>query len=192
MLAEWKTRLTFDASAISRAWPIRPKPVTSVRAWTDHVGPDALVWAAERSSAGRVRTSVPTCVLATPSPVITSAAALFKVVIDFTAASIHSCLATPFLIAVEITPVPSALVNSKFIAGLRALIRQHALGMNYSRNRISEFCFFIADAVAADHRASGLDHLRQAAGKNALQNFEIAFIGKTDKRQRGQRLSPMA
>src|SRR5208282_230667 len=42
MFAEWKTRLTFDPSAISRAWPIKPKPVMSVRAWTDHVGTAAL------------------------------------------------------------------------------------------------------------------------------------------------------
>ena len=61
--------------------------------------------------------------------------------------------------------------------------------MNHAGNRISKFRFLIADAVAAHHRASGLDHLRQAAGQNALQNFEIAFVRKTDKGQRGQRLS---
>ena len=76
------------------------------------------------------------------------------------------------------------------VAGLRALIGQHALGMNHSRDRISEFRFFIADAVAADHGASGLDHLRQAAGQNALQNVEIGFIGKADEGQRSQWLSP--
>jgi len=29
----WNRSEAFDASAISRAWPIRPKPVTSVREW---------------------------------------------------------------------------------------------------------------------------------------------------------------
>src|SRR5256885_1222333 len=45
--------------------------------------------------------------------VITSAEALFNVVIETTAASIHAGLATPFLIAVEITPVPKGLVSSR-------------------------------------------------------------------------------
>src|ERR1039458_9383591 len=47
ILAECKTRLTLEASAISRAWPIRPKPVTSVRAWTVHVATAALGCPAE-------------------------------------------------------------------------------------------------------------------------------------------------
>src|SRR5437773_3793474 len=64
--------------------------------------------AAELGSAGRTRASAPTWFA-----VITSAAVLFRVVMDFTAASIQACSATPFLIAVEITPVPSAFVSSK-------------------------------------------------------------------------------
>src|SRR5262249_60596119 len=98
---------------------MRPKPVMSVRAWIGNaqVGADALVRRAERSSAdfpafffaglcpaGRVSEPAPTY------SAMISAPALFSVVIDFPAASIHSCLATPFLIAVEITPVPIALV----------------------------------------------------------------------------------
>src|SRR5580658_2851367 len=61
--------------------------------------------------------------------------------------------------------------------------------MNYSRDRISKFCFCIANAVAADHRASRLDHLRQSAGENTLQNFEVAFLRKTHESQRSQWLS---
>jgi hypothetical protein len=43
--------------------------------------------------------------------VTASAAFLFSVVIEWVAASIQDCSAFPFLIAVEITPVPSALVR---------------------------------------------------------------------------------
>ena len=43
--------------------------------------------------------------------------------------------------------------------------------------------------MASDHGAPGLDHLRQTAGENALQEVEIGFIGKADEGQRGQRLS---
>ena len=44
---------------------------------------------------------------------MSSAAALFSMVIEATAASIHSWRALPFLMAVEITPVPRGLVSSK-------------------------------------------------------------------------------
>ncbi|MCU1255963.1 MAG: hypothetical protein JWM83_2262, partial [Candidatus Angelobacter sp.] len=36
---------------------------------------------------------------------------------------------------------------------------------------------------------SGFHHLGKAAGKNLLQDVEIAFIGKADDGQRGQRAS---
>src|SRR2546430_11208223 len=52
------------------------------------------------------------------SPVITSAAVLFRVVIDATAPWIQDCLAVPFFIAVEITPVPRAFVSSNTSLGL--------------------------------------------------------------------------
>ena len=48
---------------------------------------------------------------------MTSAAVLFSVVIERVAASIHDCLAVPFFIAVEITPVPSDLVKSNVSPG---------------------------------------------------------------------------
>jgi len=40
--------------------------------------------------------------------------------------------------------------------------------------------------VAADHDTACFHHLGKAAGKNLLQDFEIAFIGKADDGQRGQ------
>lgn len=43
--------------------------------------------------------------------------------------------------------------------------------------------------MAADHRASGFHHLGKAAGKDLLQDVEIAFVGKADDSQRGQRPS---
>ena len=42
-----------------------------------------------------------------------SLAVLFSVVMERVAASIQDCFAVPCLIAVEIAPVPSALVNNK-------------------------------------------------------------------------------
>ncbi len=69
--------------------------------------------AAELRSAGRPRAAVPTWFVVEQNAVMTSLAVLFSVVIERVAASIQDCLAVPFLIAVEMTPVPSALVNSK-------------------------------------------------------------------------------
>ena len=95
----------------------------------------------------------------------------------------------PFLIAVEITPVPSALVKMSAIARLGAGIGENFLGIDESGNGVSELGFFVANAVAADHGASGFDHFREAAGEDAFENFEVGFVGKADQGQRGKRLS---
>src|SRR5208282_1773649 len=86
-------------------------------------------------------------------------------------------------------PSAKRLGEKQAVARLRTLISENALRVNHPGDRISEFRFLIADAVAAHHRASRLNHLGQAAGKNALQNVEIAFIGKADESERAQRLS---
>src|SRR6202035_2656208 len=59
--------------------------------------------------------------------------------------------------------------------------------MDESSDRVPELSFIVANAVAADHGASGLDHLREAAGEDALQNFKISLVGEADQRERGQR-----
>ena len=61
--------------------------------------------------------------------------------------------------------------------------------MDHAGDGVAKLDFRIAHAVAADHGASGFHHLGKAAGKNLLQNFEIAFLGKADHGQRGKRLS---
>ena len=43
--------------------------------------------------------------------------------------------------------------------------------------------------MAADHGASGLDHLREAAGENALEGRDVGFVGEANERQRSQRLT---
>jgi hypothetical protein len=48
--------------------------------------------------------------------------------------------------------------------------------MDEPGNRIAEFGFFVANAVAADYGASGLDHFREAAGEDALENFQIGLL----------------
>ena len=61
--------------------------------------------------------------------------------------------------------------------------------MNRARYGVSEFCFFVADAVTADDRAARLNHLRQATGKDALQDFQVCFVGKTYQGEGSQRPS---
>ena len=161
----------------------------SVRAWTAPRRPRRPRLGSRASSAGRVGAPVPTCVLATPFARDYLGRGLVQRRHRLHGGVDPLLLGDAFLDRGRNYACAERLGEQQLIAGLRALIRQHALGMNHSRNGISEFCFFIADAVAAHHRASGLDHLRQAAGQNALQNFEIAFVGKTDKGQRSQRLS---
>ena len=45
-------------------------------------------------------------------------------------------------------------------------------------NGVAELDFWIADAMAADHRASGLHHLGKATRQDLLQDFQIPFSGK--------------
>ena len=117
--------------------------------------------------------------------VMISAAVLFSVVIERVAASIQDCFAVPFLIAVEITPVPSALVNSRRSPGWAPPLVKMRLGIDEAGDGISELGFFVADAVAADHRALGLHHFRKAAGQDLLQHFEVAVGRETNVSQRG-------
>src|ERR1700674_2623183 len=61
------------------------------------------------------------------------------------------------------------LGKEESIAGLGAGIGEDSFGMDDAGNRVSELGFLIANAVAADHSASRLDHLRKTAGENALE-----------------------
>ena len=101
------------------------------------------------------------------------------------AASIQDCLAVPCLIAVEMTPVPRALVNSKRSPGWAPPLVNTRSGIDEAGDGISELGFFVADAVAAYHRATGFHHLREAAGEDLLQHFEVAVGRETDVSQRG-------
>src|SRR5690348_17700242 len=106
---------------------MRPKPVMSVIAWTGKLLLVIGCWLLGKALlAARGWSPGPADSKSPPSPktgegrgtrsggrapaptshVMTSAATLFSVVIDAVAASIQDCLATPFLIAVEMTPVP--------------------------------------------------------------------------------------
>ena len=58
--------------------------------------------------------------------------------------------------------------------------------MDHAGDGVAKLDFRIAHAVAANHHASGLHHLGEAAGKYLLQDVEIAFIGKADDGQRRQ------
>ena len=75
------------------------------------------------------------------------------------------------------------------VARLGAAVGKHALRVDSAGDRVAELDFLVADGVAADHGAAGFDHLRKAAGEDALEHLEIAFIGKTDERERAERAS---
>ena len=51
---------------------------------------------------------------------------------------------------------------------------------------VAELDLGIAHAVAADHGATGFHHLGKAAGKNLLQDIEVAFFGEADDGERAQ------
>src|SRR4029077_5250307 len=58
--------------------------------------------------------------------------------------------------------------------------------MDHSCDRVAELGFFVADAVAANHCASGFDHFGKTAGEDAFEDFKIDLVGKTDQGQRGE------
>ena len=68
---------------------------------------------------------------------------------------------------------------------MSAAVGEDAVGIDQSGDGISELGFFVADAVAADHRAVRFHHFREAAGENLLQHFEIATGGEAYVGQRG-------
>src|ERR1035438_8036149 len=61
--------------------------------------------------------------------------------------------------------------------------------MDHAGYRVAKFCFLVADAVASHDCASGFDHLRQAAGQDALEDLDISLVGEADQSERGERLS---
>ena len=97
------------------AWTTEPRS-----AWTGEAPAPTRATAELRSTAWPV--AVSTCLVITP------AAALFRVVMERTAASIHDCFALSFLIAVEITPVPRALVSSRRSPALAPELARILLG----------------------------------------------------------------
>ncbi len=153
--------------------------------WSLVVGRWPLAEAAELCSAWAGGTPAPAWAVVMQNAVMTSAAVLFSVVIERVAASIHDCFAVPCLMAVEITPVPSALVNSRRSPGWAPPLVKMRLGIDEAGDGISEFGFFVADAVAADDRATCFHHFRKAAGEDLLQNLEIAVGRETYVSQGG-------
>ena len=61
--------------------------------------------------------------------------------------------------AVEITPVPRALVKSSASPGWAPRLATTRCGMDGAGDRVAELHLVIADGMAADHGAAGLDHL---------------------------------
>src|SRR5437879_11828590 len=83
-------------------------------AWTGDAPVPTRATAGLRSTAWPV--AVSTCLVITP------AAALFRVVIERKAASIHDCIALYFLIAVEITIVPRDWVRCQWTSTLATVV----------------------------------------------------------------------
>src|SRR3954466_931641 len=84
---------------------------------------------------------------------------------------------------------PQALGKNERVKDLSIGVGPDFLRMDHAGDGVAKFNLRIAHAMATDHDATGFHHLGKAAGKNLLQNVEVAFIGKADDGQRGQRAS---
>ena len=123
---------------------------------------------------------------------ITSAARLFNVVIDCTAASIHAGSAFPLLIAVEITPVPIALVNSKASPGMAPPLVRIFLGCT---TPVTEYPNFVSSSrmlcpPITVHPASII--FDRPPARIRSQDREIGFLRKAHESKRSERLATMA
>ena len=61
--------------------------------------------------------------------------------------------------------------------------------MNDAGDGVSEFCFFVANAVAADDGASGFHHFGKAACEDSFEDCEVGFLGKANQGEGGERTS---
>jgi hypothetical protein len=66
---------------------------------------------------------------------------------------------------------------------LGTAVLEYSFRVDQAGHGVAEFHFFVANAVAADYYASGFDHFGEAAGKDSLENFEVAFLGEADHGQ---------
>ena len=62
-------------------------------------------------------------------------------------------------------------------------------GVDEAGDGVSEFCFFVANAVAADDGASGFHHFGKAACEDALEDCEVGFLGKANQGEGSERAS---
>ena len=108
------------AAAISDAWPIRPKPVTSVHACT--------------TPAGRLCSA--------------SAATRFSVIIERIAAAAASAGARSNLSAVEMMPVPRALVRSSSSPACAPAFDQTARRQHLAGDGVAELDLGVLNGVA--------------------------------------------
>ena len=117
--------------------------------------------------------------------VITSAAVLLSVVIEATAALIQALFGYAFLDGGGDCAGAEGLGEQQAVAGLRATVLENSFRIDQTGDRVAEFRFFVANAVAADDGASGFDHFGEAAGEDAFENFEIAFFREANHGQSG-------
>src|SRR5271167_4786785 len=64
--------------------------------------------------------------------------------------------------------------------------------MNGSGHGVAELDLFIANTVSADDGATGLDHLRQAAGKHLFEHLDLTALGEAHQREGADRLAAIA
>src|SRR5260370_42375990 len=67
------------------------------------------------------------------------------------------------------------------VTSLGTAIGKNFLWMNQAGDGVSKLGFVVANAMAANHRSSCLDHLREAAGTDALKNFQVGFLREADQ-----------
>ena len=98
--------------------------------------------------------------------------------------------ARPFLIPVEITPVPIGLVRMITSPGRAPELVAIFVWIDYTRNRVTKHDLLVIDAVTANQCDAILIYRLQPAAHDLTQNRGIdAFLGKTRDRHRCDRRS---
>ena len=115
---------------------------------------------------------------------MTSAAFLFSVVMEAIAASIQGWFRRLLLDRRGDYARPQRFGENQAITRFRAAIGEHSGGIDQAGDGVSKLHLFVANAVPANHGATGLDHFGKSAGKNAFQNCQIGLFRKTYQRER--------
>ena len=80
---------------------------------------------------------------------------------------------------------PNRFREDQSVARACADIAPDTFGVDDTGDGVAEFQIVVANGMAADDRATGLVHFRQAAAEDLFENNGIATIGESDNREGG-------